>query len=414
MMKNEKISLPFIVMFGLTAGFVMLDRQGIAYLFPALVKDFALTNSQIGLINMAQTLGCGISCLVVSMLADKSGSGARKSWLIPFVVLSAIFSGLSAMTTSAASLMLVRVFFGISIGPVFPLMYASVNVRSSREKYAVHIAVVMIIMAIVSSMIGPVALTQAMARFTWKSAFLFISIPTLVIGMLLAAVVRDVSPTTGPEEGQAVKIRWSDFPRLLRYRNVILSSVLNLLTMGAMWIFCVFGPLYFLKVANMDEKSMGLLMAEFGLGSLVWSFFVPFVSNVIGRKPAAILFTLLSAVPFVALYYSTGPAAKILLVTLGGIIPVLTQLFIAIIGVESVPLHLRTTSAALVLCVGEVVGGAIVPGVVGKLADGFGSAVFMLCTALCMTAAFLLSFFLLETKPRAAEETPIVVEPNDA
>jgi MFS family permease len=99
-MKNTNMKFSLTLMFGLTLGCVMLDRQGVAYLFPALVKDFGLTNSQVGFISMVQTLAFAIASLFLSVLADKCGCGAvtprivgglADSQGLPVVMLSAGF-----------------------------------------------------------------------------------------------------------------------------------------------------------------------------------------------------------------------------------------------------------------------------------------------------------------------------------
>jgi MFS family permease len=409
-MKNGNMKFSLTLMFGLTIGCVMLDRQGVAYLFPALVKEFGLTNSQVGLISMVQTLAYAIASLFLSVLADKSGSGSKRRWLLPFLILTAVFSGASALATTVGVLILFRVLLGASEGPVYPFMYASVNARSTPEKYAVNIGLVMMIHTIVAAMLGPVIITQILARSNWKIAFVLISIPTLVLAFFLGMLLKQ--PSREPEhKAQSIpKTQWSDFPKLLGYRNVILCALANIVTMGALWTIVTFGPLYFVKIGQMTEQSMGMIMAGFGVSVLVWSCFVPLISNYVGRRPTTVLFAALGAVPCVALYYGAGPLATILFMCLGGLAPVMTQMFIAIIGVESVPVQLRATSAALILCVGEVVGGAVTPRIVGGLADSQGLPVVMLSAGFCMVAVIVFSLFLVETSPRRVKQVSPVLE----
>ena len=403
-MKNEKMRFSLILMFGLTIGCVMLDRTGVAYLFPPIVKDFGLTNSQVGLISMVQTLAYAIASLFFSVLADKSGSGSRRRWLLPFLILTALFSGASALAMTVGTLVLFRIMLGASEGPIYPFMYATVNARSAPEKYAVNIGIVMTIHTIVASMLGPVFITQILAHSNWKLAFVLISIPTLVLAFFLGMLLKQPRSEEVHLAENVPKTKWSDFPKLLSYRNVVTCALANIVTMGALWTIVTFGPLYFVKIGQMSEQSMGMVMAGFGVSVLVWSYFLPLISDYMGRRFAVVLFAVLSAVPFVALYHGAGPVAKVLFMCLGGIVPVLTQMFIAIVGVESVPTHLRATSAAFILCLGEIVGGAVTPRIVGGLADSQGLPVVMLSTALCLVAVFVFGFFLVETSPRKVRQ----------
>jgi predicted MFS family arabinose efflux permease len=411
-MKDKKLPFSLILLLGLTIGFVFLDRQAISFLFPALVKEFSLTNAQVGQIGMFQTLGFGLFALVFSVLADKSGSSSRKRWFILFLLVTAIFSGASALVSTVGLLMVIRFLTGATEGPVYPLMYAMVNTRSPREKYAVNIGIVMMVHTLVAGMLGPILVTQLLVRFNWHLAFVIVSVPALVLAILMGIFLKEDGPGEGLEAKDQEKAKWADFLKLLRYRNVVLCVFLNILAMAALWMFFTFGPLYFVKVGGMPEQSMGLLMAGVGVSCLAWSFLVPFVSNQIGRRPATILFAVLAATPFVALYLSPGPVAQILVMVLGGTIVAFGQLFMAIISVESVPVHLRATSSAFVMCMGELVGGALAPRIVGGLADSQGLPVVMLAGASCLAAALILGFFLVETNPRASRDASPILQPS--
>jgi predicted MFS family arabinose efflux permease len=407
-MKNEKLSFGVILLLGLTIGFVFMDRQAIAYLFPTLVNVFGLTNAQVGQIGMYQTLGFAIFAVVFSVISDKLGSRSRKRWLIPLLIVTSIFSGLSGIVPTIGVLLVIRFLTGATEGPAYPFMYSLVYAGSSdRQKYATNIGLVMAIHTLIAGMLGPILVTQFAVRFDWRFAFMLVSVPALVLAILLGIVVKEGPSKNNlqPNDNKQEKAEWRDFGRLLKYRNIILASLIYMCGMGALWIFITFSPLYFVKVGGMSEQSMGILMAFTGVSVLFWSFFVPFISNKIGRTPAAMLFALLAIIPFVALYLSTGLLTRVIVVLLIGILMAFGQLFIAIIAVESVPGNLRATASAFVMAFGEIVGGAVAPRIFGGLADSYGLPIVMVGAASCMAAAFLLSIFVLETNPRSARQS---------
>ena len=57
----------------------------------------------------------------------------------------------------------------------------------------------------------------------------------------------------------------------------------------------------------------------------------------------------------------------------------------------------RATAGGLVIGIGEVIGGAIVPAVAGNIGDAYGLTATMLIGAACLLIAAILGFFLKET-----------------
>ena len=72
---------------------------------------------------------------------------------------------------------------------------------------------------------------------------------------------------------------------------------------------------------------------------------------------------------------------------------------------ETVPATLMATASGVVIAVGELFGGGLAPVIAGHVATAFGIDKLLLLPILTLSLAFLLSMFLVETRPRASLDT---------
>jgi MFS family permease len=79
-MKKKTYQNVIALLFALTWGLVLLDRNAITFLFPVLMKAFDLNNAQTGQIVMVTGFGFVLSSLFITPLADRSG--LKRIWLV--------------------------------------------------------------------------------------------------------------------------------------------------------------------------------------------------------------------------------------------------------------------------------------------------------------------------------------------
>lgn len=391
------MGLGLVILFALTWGFLFLDRITITFLFPILTKEFGLNNAQVGLISMATSLGYALFSILFSIIADRSGY--RKKWLVPFLIIAAIISGSSAFAATFSAFLIIRLFTGVSEGPVFPLISSMVSVQGRPEKFALNIGIISVGATALTTVFGPIIVTQIAIHLDWHYAFILTSLPTLVLAIFVWAFTKEVDRTKVMEAAKGEKINLGDFIKILKYRNITLSLLLVALVMLALWTIAIYMPLYLVTVAKMSTEAMGFFMAGYGALGLVWCLVIPIVSNRIGRKPTVIIFSLLAAVPFLAMYLSTGVVAKALFLIFAGILTFLPLMFFGVIGIETVPPHFAVTASALIMGIGEIFGAAIAPVILGGIADGYGLPVVFIFGAIALILAAAISFGLIETNP---------------
>ena len=105
------------------------DAQAIGFVAPAIVDDWHIDKSRLGLIFVAGTFGMLLGSLIFSVLADKFG---RR----PILIVSTVLFGASMMITglvrSVPELELLRFFTGLGLGAIMPNAMALASEISPR------------------------------------------------------------------------------------------------------------------------------------------------------------------------------------------------------------------------------------------------------------------------------------------
>ncbi|MFC7392952.1 MFS transporter [Scopulibacillus cellulosilyticus] len=390
-------------------GFVFLDRLAITFLFPTIAPEIHLSNANLGTINLWQVVGYAASAIIFGMISDKTGY--RKKWLVIFVFAASLFSALSAASGSFETLVFFRFLTGASEGPVLPIAMSMLSMQGNPKKFGRNSGIVNAGVSVLASTIGPIIVTQLVVHFNWHMAFILSSIPSFLLAIFLIKFSKEIDPSEIKEQET---IKWKDFVKVIKYRNVVLNLLISILAMGGYWIMLTFAPLYWVEVGHLSNQTMGLLSSGTGLIGIFWCIAVPYIADHIGRKTTLIIFCFLSIIPLAVLYFFQGGwisvAAYVLLTgVMGGMFP----LYMTIIPMETVPKHLAATANALIMGAGELIGGAIVPRVAGSFADMYGLGMVMICGAIGFFIAALVGFGLIETKPKAVKvSADIVNQPN--
>jgi MFS transporter, ACS family, hexuronate transporter len=402
-MKDKTYQNTIAILFAITWGLVLLDRNAIALLFPILMKTFSLNNAQTGQITMWTGFGFVISSLFLTPLADKTG--LKKIWLVPVIILSGIFSGGTAIAASLTTMIIVRFLTGFADGPVYPLMTSVLTIQCDRKKFAAYLGIMQLAIGIIAQIIGPTLTTQLAVRLDWHYAFIFTSLPTILVGIAIWFVLKEVKPSTANARAVTqTTMRWKDVPAIFLYRNCTLSFIANVLVMVGFWGVVTFGTTYWVHEGGLTLEQSGYLGSISGFAGLGWAVLVPIALDRLGRKPSASIFTIYIAVSMLIIYITTGLIAQIAFVLVIGCCGFVSVLFVAIICQESVPPTIAATTTAIGMAIGEFFGTAIAPQVLGSLGDRYGLRSIFLVAAISSLIAFFITFALKETRRVKLEE----------
>ena len=406
MEQSKRYQTELVVLFFFTWGSVFLARMSVLYLAPFIAPELHLTHAQVGLLAAALALAWAVSGLIFGALSDRVG---RRPILVPAVFLFSLLSWFSGIVRSFAELFLVRTLMGVAEGPTWPTMTAMIESSSEPKSRGRNIGIVVSAGALVGLALAPVLTTQIASRFGWRAAFFVAGIPGIFLGLLIWKFVRE------PENAESgiphhVKPSVADYFSLFQYRNIWLCCLGAAGFMTWLFVMHVFAPLYITEVSQRSAILAGLVLGASGLGSFLWGWIFPWISDRTGRKSTLIFVALLSAavpltyqVPFLIAHPWLMAAAGFLANGGQGI----AALILVLVPTESVPAKFAATAIGMTTLVGEIVGGALAPALAGAVADRHGLAAPLWIAAAGAIMVFLASLAMRETAPSKIAKTRV-------
>lgn len=393
-----------VMMMFFTFGFVFMERLSIVYLFPFIAPDLKLNNAEIGLIVSILAICWAISGWVFGSISDLIGS--RKKVLLPITLIFSLFSFLTGLARSFGSMLLLRGLMGVSEGPVLPIAQASVIADSSEKRRGFNLGFVQSSLGLIGATLTPIIVTAVAVRYSWHGAFYMVGIPGIIMFFVLLKYMRE--PKISAQELKTHKINRQDYGKVYRNRNVWVCTLISAFFMTWLFAFTTFAPTYLVEVDKFSPEQMGLIMAAIGLGTFIWGFAGPALSDKWGRKPTLILFAIVASLAPVCLALVHASVAVMMVL---GFFTAVGQgcfpLFMAVIPGESLPFKYVATAVGVTQLAGEMVGGTLAPSLAGIAADAWGlQAPLWIAFSGALVSGFL-AFALKETAPAKVKETSL-------
>jgi MFS transporter, ACS family, hexuronate transporter len=215
--------------------------------------------------------------------------------------------------------------------------------------------------------------------------------------LLIWFLVREPPPQSLHGDGE----RMDTILHALSNRNVQLCALISVLLVSYLVCCWTFMPLYLVINRGFDVNTAKWLMATLGFSAAVGSFAVSALSDVIGRKPAIIGFSLLGVIlPLGAMYFTGSPWLLAVIFFLGWGLNGVFPIFMATVPSESVDPRLTASLAGITIGIGDGLGGVLSPYLAGGLSDHFHDRSLVLWLMLAMTLlAALVGMGLRETAP---------------
>lgn len=402
-----------VVILFLTWGTVFLDRMSIAYLAPFIVPDLHLTAAQIGLLSSVLAVAWAFSTFIFGAVSDRVG---RKPVLIPSVLSFSVLSWLSGVTRSVGQLFFVRGLMGIAEGPAWPTITATVEANSPPERRGRNVGIVVSAAGLVGFAVAPVLTTQIAARFGWRAGFFIAGVPGLILGIVLWRFMREPSDVASRRR-HGHKPTFKEYASLLRYRNIWLCCLAAAGFMTWLFVVNVFAPLYLTEQSKTTATTAGFILGASGLGSFIWGWILPWVSDYIGRKPTLLITSVMcTLIPLAYMAAGLGghPWALAGIGFLANASQGMGTIILVLLPSESVGAGVPATAIGAVTMVGEVIGGTFAPAIAGELANLRGLAAPLWIAAAGTALVFLLALFMHETAPRKHSRFDIHDAPSTA
>jgi MFS family permease len=393
-----------LIILALGWGFLFLDRLAINYLMPFIIVDIDLTNTQIGFIAAAFSVTWAISSFFGGMLGDLLGK--RKALLILFILLFSLSSFLTGLASTFVVLLFIRMFMGLVEGPYFPIGATLMSMASSEKRRGFNIGFLQNFSSnFLGGTLGPIILVALATAIGWRYTFFLTLLPGLIVAFLVWRYVKDpeISPeatslsASGQTQKESETVRIAD---VFKYRNMWLCFLIGIFFIPWYILLFTFSPLYLTEIKQVSPEVMSYVMAAIGIGSAVWGFIVPAISDRWGRKPTFILFALISMLAPLSIVFFNGPYWLLwLIVFIGSAGPGCMALYMSIIPSETIPPKLTGTAIGLAVGIGETIGGFGIVSLAGALGDVYGLSAPLLISGVSALIAPVIALFFIETAP---------------
>jgi MFS family permease len=389
-------------------GFVFFDRNAMGNLAPFITASLHLTNGQIGALSSGLSICWAISGFAIGTLSD--ALGRRKSILIITVVIFSVCSVVSGLAPSFGVLLASRMLMGLAEGPILPIAQSLVVLESSESRRGFNMGVMQNLGSnLIGSFAGPVILTALADAFSWRGAFFVAAVPGLICAALVwlyvreparGATVADVQPAARGAVARPTSAAGT-LVQAMGYRNMWICILLSIVMVPWMILGWTFLPTIYGTLRHLAHRETSFLVGALGISAAVFAFIVPGLSDKFGRKPIMIVFTFIGIFyPLAALYYQGSSWVLAGLVFLGWSASGTFPLFMATIPSETIPSRYVATTLGLVMGLGELIGGGLVPWLSGRAADHYNNlAVTMWIASGLGVIATVLTLFLVETAP---------------
>lgn len=381
-----------------TYGFVMMDRLSIVFLFPFIAPALKMNGVQIGMSVSILSICWAISSWIFSSASDLANS--KKKFLVVIVLVFSIASFSTGLATTFGFLLFARGLMGAAEGPVVTLSQAAVIADSSTRRRGFNMGLVQSSTALLGSVVAPLLVVAIAQKMGWQYSFYILAVPGIVMALILMKFMKEPVLIGDAASHFHVRPKMADYKVVFRHRNIWLGMIISIGFMSWLFAFTTFAPTFFITVDKFSPGSVSLIMSAMGVGSFIWGLVLPYLSDRIGRKPTMITFALIAAIaPVLVAVLHVNVGTFIVLAFFLAIAQGYAPIFMAIIPSESIPRAFVATAMSLIVMVGELFGGTLVPTIAGSLADSVSPTAPFWMAAGGSFLAFLASFGLKETAP---------------
>lgn len=369
------------------------DRMILSILFPDIKAEFALSDSQLGLLGgLSFALFYATMGLPIARLSDQF---SRKRIIIASLVIFSLMTALSGWAAGFITLLLLRIGVGIGEAGVNPASHSILADYYPPNRRAFAMATLMLGTNF-GMMLGYVGGGFIAEAYNWRIALMAVGALGLPLAVVMARFLRE--PARGVFEEEAPPLP----PRILTsaatmwanpaIRHIIAGSVImGMMTYGfAQWM-----PTFFIRSHEVSQSQAGMLMAGlFGILGAIGALVAGRLFDRLSHRGFQHGLWMIAAAQILALPFMVVAllADNLTVALLLFVIPAFTSNFflgptIAMIQTLS-PVNMRAVASAIKMLCLNLIGMGLGPLVVGVLSDAltpyYGDAALQLAMA-CFT-----------------------------
>jgi MFS family permease len=382
----------------------MLDSFDVmlyALVLASIMPDLGLTKDVAGILGSVTLLASAAGGIIFGIIADRYG---RTRALMASVLIYSVFTAACGFANTVAQLALFRVLLGLGMGgewasgaalvsETWPAMHRGKALGLMQSAWAIGYGAAALVTWIV------------LPRWGWRAVF-FVGILPALLTLWIRRHVQE--PALWREARQTAGARtpaWSTMFGASLAPLTIAVTLMNAFTMFGWWGFNLWLPGYLsLPVSAGGRGFSTATMSQFliALNGGMWFGYVTFgyISDIMGRKRAYVLYTLTAAV-LILVYLSVSHPTGLLL--LGPFVAFFATGYFSGFGAvtaEIYPTSIRASAQGFTYNIGRVAS-AVAPFAVGSLAQTRGFDVALSITSVAFVLAAVMWIWIPETRGRA-------------
>jgi len=368
---------------------VFMDRLTASQASDVIIKALELTPVQFSSLTSLSNLSFSISSVIIGLLSDRSGR--RKAFLFPFVLCCGIVSLGCVFAPGYKTLLALRIASGFFEGPVLCLMMAILAEISLPGRFGSNAGITAAGVSIFANTMGPPVVTRLSSGISWHIPYAVTGVLEIAAALAILFLIKELP--SGSDKGRDISV-YGIFKGLFSSRNVVLCIVIGIFGMTGYWSMQIFAPIYLTNVMKLPPVTRGNISSIMGFIFIFTQLLIPALSDRIGRKKALMTAILLGAVSPLTMWLLAGSRVSLACYCVfGGLIATTSALFGNVIPMESLPEHMRTSAAGIIMGISEIAGGMIWPLLASKMYEKIGDIVpvmmitgiiFILAAAICL------------------------------
>jgi predicted MFS family arabinose efflux permease len=353
------------------------DRQVVVTTFPYLRAEFALSETQLGALVSAVSVVVALGTLPVALAVD------RWSRVRAIAVMGTVWSGATAACALApgyGALLAARIGVGVGQAGFGPAGTALLGASVPVERRATALGVFQM-GAPVGIVAGAVVGSLAAASWGWRSAFLVVALPGVVLALLVLRL-RDYPSVAQPSRARVTA------EVLLHARSALAAMLGGALLLVVFSTLYTWLPTYLERAYGMPPARAGVLASTVVLAGAAGTAGAGFAADRLARRNLRWRM-LVPATTAVATTVTLGSAfavvppgaTQMVLVLLGGATATTAIGPALAVILDVVPVGVRATATSMFAVVQNLMGLAVGPVLTGVLADRWGLTVALAAVA---------------------------------
>lgn len=383
-------------------GLVGLQRNASSFLGPHIAAEFGLNLGGVGSIALAFAVAWGVGSLLAGRLADRHGT---KPMLLIFGAITAVLGWVSGLAATIAIFIAVRTALGLAEGGVLsPIMNAARRTAPAPARARV-VSLMFISFIVLGMVVAPPLLDGIANSYGWRTGFFIAAGPMLAVVLLLLVFFREPALEQGAGGANEDGGERAPLLSILQTRNVWISALMSICSMGRVFTFMVFGLFllgsdvanggYFMLEGPVIPLTVSIALLADGLGGFAFTW----IADRTGHRRKVVMYAFLLAMVF-GLIFARLPAQAPYALLLASIVGFMfcggavSPLAVGVIPAEAVSPRDAVTATGTANAIGEILGAGFTTYAVGAIAVTAGLHSTMLVPVGLMLVGALLAWLL--------------------